>query len=159
MNVELLERVENLLVLTACQDEHGAFRFPGNYQGWPGLYVSRKDGSGSFWDRLRLAVQMALGEVSLIDKVSIEYVITPAIDLPDGREAALLLAKVSRADFIAPANWATLADILRSLPKTKNRVAYLKALQLLSGAHEQSIDAVEIDNASVNEIFQEALKH
>ena len=69
----------------------------------------------------------------------------------------LVLVKVKKEQFIAPSDWATLPVILRSLPRGKPRLIYNKAFQVLAGADQGDIAALEIDE-EVRERLQELIK-
>ena len=114
--LECLESADKLLLLIACKDARGLYRFPGDYSGHPGVLIT-KGVTATFWDQLDHALSCAIGEIGLGTKVSIEHVILPLLEISGDQMALLLLAKIPPEDFIAPECWPTLPDILKKMPK------------------------------------------
>ena len=67
------------------------------------------------------------------------------IVLPDGEPATVYAARVIQTAHVIPDDVKTLPDILRGMPQNRNRVAYMKAMQVFSGALTESTKAVDLD--------------
>ncbi len=65
------------------------------------------------------------------------------ITLENGQQASLFLAKYDDQELLKAPNWQTFPQLLRHMPKSKNRLSYLKAWQVLTGAWQEEIEVVE----------------
>lgn len=61
----------------------------------------------------------------------------------DGIETTLFLGELTTEGRV-DSEWPTMPEILRSMPKNKSRVAYLKAWQVLTGGLQLNTKAVEV---------------
>ena len=161
------EYVDKLLVLVACKDCRGLYRFPGNCSGLPGLLIAKgdtipysalaihgNDPLGKLICQLDIILQSTLNEAGLGPKVKLEHVILPPIELSESHMALLVLGRLSPEEFIAPESWPTLPEILKKMQRNKMRSPYLKAFQLLSGALEQEVDAYEFGGSKSSELLE-----
>jgi hypothetical protein len=109
---------------------------------------------GSFWERLDFASEKIFGDnIDLSKTIELISFVSPMVDVGDGETAALLVAKTVTCGLIAPKDWRTLSSILRALSKNRNRVVFLKALQLLCGSDKEDIDAIELNDSELSELF------
>lgn len=67
------------------------------------------------------------------------------IVLPDGEPATVYAARVLQTAYTFPEDVKILPDILRGMPPNRNRVAYMKAMQVFSGALTESTKAIDLD--------------
>ena len=152
-STECIESVDKMLVLIACKDAGGLFRFPGSYLGLAGVLIT-KNASVSFQNQLDYALTCAIGEHKLGSKITIEHAIWPLLEISCDQKILLLLGRISEGDFIAPISWPTLPDILKRMEKNRLRIPYLKALQLLCSSPDQEVDAYELDGSKSSELLE-----
>jgi hypothetical protein len=67
------------------------------------------------------------------------------VKLPGGDSATLYAAKALIIPQSLPGDVTTLPQMLRSMPPDRNRVAYMKALQVFAGGLEEQTKAVDLD--------------
>ena len=67
------------------------------------------------------------------------------ITLPSGDEATVYAARALKLPDAIPSDAKTMPEILRGMPANRNRVAYMKVLQVFSGALEEQTKALELD--------------
>lgn len=128
-----------VLVLISCRDENDLVRVPTDGDPFvPGMLIADAD------QALRKVAEKLL-RPDLAPFISIEHIIQDGIQLPSGEHADLVVADIPRQHLTAPMDWATVPSLIRGMPKTRNRLAYLKAWQILTGAHQETLEAVEID--------------
>lgn len=136
---------ELVLILVAAQDERRLWRVRADEPGLPGI-VARIDYAAPLNKQIRRAAAAAIGLESRSEDLVVHGPLTPVIELDDGRQAALVLVQLTPEQLEAPSSWPTFPVVLRALPKNKSRLPYMKALQILSGALEQGVNAIEIDD-------------
>lgn len=141
-----------VLVLIACRDENGLVRVPTDGDPLvPGLLVSGAD------QALRKAAEKLL-RPDLAAFMTIEHILQNAIQLASGEYAELVVAEIAQQHFTAPLDWATVPHLIRGMPTTRNRLAYLKAWQIFTGAHQETLEAVEI-NEDLRQRLKESFKN
>lgn len=150
--MNLAAKQKPVLVLIACRDEAGLVRVPTDGDPLvPGLLVSGTD------QALRKAAEKML-HPELAPFLTLEHIIQDAIQLPSGENAELVVAEIQPQHFVAPLDWATVPTLIRGMPTTRNRLAYLKAWQILTGAHQETLEAVEI-NEDLRQRLKESFKN
>jgi hypothetical protein len=121
-------------------------RFPQNGGALPGLVLEVAGG-------LPINVQLIellwthLGE--RIKGVDVTQAFSGEVTLPDGRQATVYLATVNGQRELTTADGRlapTLPEILRGMPKDRNRLPYLRAWQVLSGGLTSETKAIELDD-------------
>ena len=130
-------------LLIAVSDKKGVFRFPVNAdQIVPGLKIAVELGAPIGPQLVEVAEQY-FKQQGLGLNVNIEQSYLETIETDVGAVTVYAGSLDKNSDFKAPDEWPTLPELLRKMPKDKNRMAYLKALQVFSGAHTEKIKAVE----------------
>ena len=136
------------LLLVALADAEGVLRFPSDFshETFYGLHVSIKP-------LLPVAAQIleaashALGfDVSRTLDLCQEF--ADEIPLSHEMKATVFVGLVTHPEFKAPAQWLCLPDILRSMPRDRRRLPYLRALQILTGALSLNTKAVDLDEVA-----------
>lgn len=138
-----------LLLAVECEDK--LLRFPNDQNGWPGLTVKVDPMLGINGQLLeRVKAEPGLMHTP---PVSIWQEYSARLEPSPGRDISTLYVAVVRPGSMALQSmpwtqWQTLPEIIRSLPKDRNRLAYLKAWQVLSGALTETTKALDIDEVS-----------
>ena len=137
------------VLLLAVRDERGLLRFPDEGSAArPGLTLTVKP-------LLAIAEQLAgLASKALSAPTYVRIDIIPEFSdsLPgvgELKEDATLYIAAASAYQASPAQtaaWPTLPDLLRRMPKDRNRLAYMRAFQVLSGSLTQDIKAYEFND-------------
>ena len=142
---ESLNRGRLVLVITAA-DPAGVLRVADDGSGSPGLPLDLRQGV-PVETQIRVAVRMIpeLPEDLAAPSVRILDLMESAVTRGQDRPATLVLVRVEEAGWHAPSGWPTFPAILRSLPRGKTRVSWMKAMQILAGGLEQDSDALEVD--------------
>ena len=80
------------------------------------------------------------------------------IQLPNGEPATIYAAKTIKTPDEIPADAKTLPEILRAMPANRNRVAYMKAMQVISGALEEQTKALDLEEVRrhINSLAQKS---
>jgi hypothetical protein len=68
------------------------------------------------------------------------------IQMPNGMPATVYAARTLKTPDQIPEDARPLPDLMRSMPPNRNRVAYMKALQVFSGALEEQTKALDLDD-------------
>jgi len=136
---------ERAIILIGLKDVDGVFRFPTDGEGLHGLMHSVKA-------RTPIVPQI----VERVESFFAKTFAGGAVDItPDfagkcvlaSGETVTLYAGVLRDETLkAEQSWQTLPAVLRNMPKDKNRVAYLLALQVFAGTGQESVKAVASEN-------------
>ncbi|MBF0440941.1 MAG: hypothetical protein HQK54_03475 [Oligoflexales bacterium] len=160
--MEVCGRIDKVVVLLACRDRTGLFRFPVSIDKYkediPGIKVDLN----YYFDRLKAKIvsdaAVALGNEKLSGYILIDREMTPYLTFSDGSKGVLFLARIYAIYFEAPEYWPTLPEILKHMPDDRNRLPYLKVLQILSGSSQDDIEAVGLANEDMKFIVQETIK-
>lgn len=67
------------------------------------------------------------------------------INLTDGERATVYAARAIKTPDTVPTDAKPLPEILRGMPANRNRVAYMKAMQVFSGALEEQTKALDLE--------------
>jgi len=67
------------------------------------------------------------------------------VKLSNGEDATLYAARTIVKPHHIPSDVTTLPEMLRSMPADRNRVAYMKALQVFAGGLEEETKALDLD--------------
>jgi hypothetical protein len=145
LNITCDTKIATLLLAVEADDGHLKFPIDSHY--WPGLSFAANPVIGINIQLINRACDI-LG--SLGQKIDIwQSVALPLLGNNRELESTLFVARLnttteSRA--ILPFNsWPTLPDLIKNLPKDKNRLAYLKAWQVLSGGLEETTKILDRD--------------
>lgn len=134
-------RSRGILVLLSCRDERGIFRFPVDPDLNKGLFIKSRGGDVA---DVKRAIAERIGHPELFAQIRVEHVFEGAVTAGSLTDLSLCVAALPSAVFQAPPSWPTLPDILRSLPPDRERLVFMKAVQLLAGAHEETLTAIEL---------------
>ncbi len=132
------------ILLAGSCDSVGVLRFPPSSPVLPGFVVpvlSDRDIAEVLTTHLCHSLQFDLSAASQI-QIDPQFGETLVTEI--GERATLYLGKIDRTLLAPQPGWKTLSEILRFMPKNKPRVAYMKAMQKLSGSDLDTIEAVEI---------------
>lgn len=129
------------IVLLGVMDERGIMRFPVDAPETPGLMFqpeTLKPINEQIFDRIeREVLSRDPGLIDICQEYSCE------VTLSDSRQATLYLATMKFQEKNAANQWDTMPELLRAMPKSRNRLAYLKAWQVLTGAMSENIKVIE----------------
>jgi hypothetical protein len=78
-------------------------------------------------------------------EISVWQEFQETVKLPGGDSATLYAAKALIIPQSLPGDVTTLPQMLRSMPPDRNRVAYMKALQVFAGGLEEQTKAVDLE--------------
>ena len=138
------QKLCHLTLLVGCYDERNLLRFPSEHPGRPGLllkFTPDEELETLIAERVTALTAASSEQIELVQ--IIEEELNDATSLPS---SYLALLRVAADAYTAPADWLTLPVILRSLPRGRPRLIYNKAFQLLAGADQGDIAALEIDD-------------
>ena len=142
-----------VVVLLGYCGANGVWRFlfgHGHYMGFP-LYVDGKAES------IAHQVSAALMAMQILDdsrNIELRGRIEPLLAWEDGGQSLLLVAELKGGEPKA-GEWIVLPEILRRMPKGRNRVGFMKVFQLLSTNPDDESFAVELTPEAIAEWFPE----
>ena len=136
--------VHHLTLFVGSYDHRGLLRFPGDDSVRYGFTVPIDENSVSIEEFIKDQVEkFASVDRQHIDLLSIlDSVLTDGSGHPP---SYLVVVRLRQGALQAPEEWPTLPVILRSMPKGSTRLVYNKAFQLLAGAADSDIAALEVD--------------
>ena len=126
----------NVIFLLACKDERGVLRFPTSGQPLPGLHFQPDMKLPISEQLVSLGREKSGGEDTALE---VEQKLVELLS-HDGGEYAVYLGTSSAQ---APADWFTMPEMIRVLPKNRVRLSYMKAWQVLSGGFEANTKVLE----------------
>ena len=118
-------------------------RFPLGDEITPSLVV-KANTSISINEQLIEAAAKALNLSITGQQLEIEQKFHNPLNTAIGDKATLYLGTLSADVAIDTKDWVTMPELLRMLPKDRNRLSYVKAWQVLTGALSESTKAVDI---------------
>jgi len=137
------------VLLIAVEGPRGLFRFPNDRGDWPGLGL-QVDMLNSINEQLQRRAQEFFGPWGSRCHIWQEY--SALLDRDGSAPATLYVAKITPKDNELDertwAQWLTLPELVQTLPKDRNRLSYLKAWQILSGALEENTKALDVDEVA-----------
>ncbi|MCX6118803.1 MAG: hypothetical protein NT027_14780 [Proteobacteria bacterium] len=138
-------------VLIAVPVNEAPLKFPNDASFWPGIGF-KVDPLLSINDQILLAIHKVLPSSGL--KVHIWQEYSDLLQREGVMDSTLYVARIDepgsqqldqpKPSFGETQTWSTLPDLIRTLPKDRNRLAYLKAWQVLSGALEENTKALDV---------------
>ncbi len=131
-----------LLLAVECED--GLLRFPNDASFWPGLGF-KVDMMLPINEQLQSAAKKYIEDQW--PKVSIWQEYSSLLQHDGVMDSTLYVAKIRPDYSLLPSawqSWQTLPALIRTLPKDRNRLAFLKAWQVLSGGLEESTKALDV---------------
>ena len=144
---ESMNKGGGLILVVTGTDSKGVLRVAVDSRNPMGLPLSLEKGDVPVETRIRVAVGQVPDLPAELDVRAIRILdlMDSAIDMPDGHKATLVLVRIEDLHWRAPGNWQTFPAILRAMAPGKNRVSWMKAMQILAGGKEQDCDALEVD--------------
>ena len=145
----------NVVVLLGRRADSGVWKFLRFHEEYVGIPIRTSKNIMNIKELICSSVETALGslvsdsEVKLLDRYE------PLLVWPDGGSSVLMLAELMTEEACSLGHWMVLPEILRKMPKTRNRVAFMKVFQSLSVASEDECQAVELTKGLVEELFPE----
>ncbi len=134
-------------LLVAVADPQGILRFPNDPLLWPGLTLTVNVMLG-INSQLKDRATKDLGEAGNHIEIWQEYS-SPLLGSSGVAESTLYVSRLaddkSQNSLIETKLWPTLPELIRTLPKDRNRLAYLKAWQVLSGGLQESTKALDVE--------------
>ena len=119
------------------------FVFPSQNKNFPGIHFANIP-LAFIDEQIIKNIEKVSGWVGINRFLSIRQDFSETIRLDDGTEATLYLATVSKGDFALPTDWKSFPELMQAMPKNKTRIAYIKALQVLTGASQADTKVVEM---------------
>lgn len=141
------------ILLVACRDAHGFYRFPVEVDSpFPGIPIVMVEGYSEAM-QVEQAVRQIFGDAVGTRKILLRIKFEDCLQISNREPQTLFLAELTTSqDLETVAQWPTLPEILRQMPKDKNRVPYMKVMQVLAGDLEQGVSALELDDKLKEEI-------
>jgi len=132
------------IILVGIKDQNGVYRFPTKNSFNPGI-VFKVNHDLTINQQIMREVESVTGIDNISIAVDIEQNFSAKVQLPNQESATLYVGRIDFYDTPVNESWRPLPEILRDMPKTKNRAAYLKAWQVLMGGLSQEVKVVESD--------------
>jgi hypothetical protein len=136
------------IFLVAVTDEDGVLRFPSDFS-HPflyGLHIQVRPllpVEPQLFDLARENIGTDLGAF-----LRVYEDFSDQLALTEDAKTTLFVGRLAHPEFRAPKTWLSLPDILRSMGKDRRRVAYMRALQVLTGALSQETKAVDVEEVA-----------
>ncbi len=141
-----------IIVLVGFLDSNNTFLFPSQNVLFPGLHFENK-ALVPIYDQILNHIRRHC----LLNIQGRDFELDPLFAqtlLVDNEEATLYLGVVRNLKEAQPRYLQTLPILLQGMRKDRSRLAYLKALQVLSGSREQNVRAIEIQESSAHKSTQ-----
>jgi hypothetical protein len=135
--------IHKATLLLSLRDEKQVIRIPNDDYPLPGIQVS-VDPSQPLTPQLKKQAAQYLGQ-DVTEQLEVVIGLEPLLKLDSHETSKLFVIRLKEGVFQVPAEWPTIATLLRSLPQGSNRVAYNKALQVLAGTLEHDFEVLEAD--------------
>lgn len=147
MNVHVRARTDVVVFLVGAFDSKNVLKFYSKNSVNPGI-VFRVEGGLPINDQLIQQTEKVTGWESLSASIEIEQGFRDTVVLPDGASADIYVGKVAADRYRAPSHWKPLPELIRSLPPSGNRKAYLKAWQVLMGGLKEDVKVLDGEKAA-----------
>lgn len=131
------------VLLLAVRGEDGIFRFPSENAQFPGLLLEPKPLIGIF-EQFVDAIQSRLG-VALKISITLRHDFSEPLSDVQGDLGTLFVGSLTDSSVLKAAGiqLTPLPHLIRGMGKHRNRVSYLKAWQIMSGADSERTVALE----------------
>ena len=146
MPLQVFCKTEIAIVLVGVADEKGFLRFPSSAPETPGIMLNVRPRT-SINELILAKIGDFLGSQFSAQGIDIDQEYHDSVFLSDGREATLYLAHINQHPELVSNDWSTLPELLRGMPQNRNRLPYLRAWQVLSGARDSKTYAIEAADA------------
>ena len=133
--------------------DNGVFLFPSTQAQLPGLHIHVSHGIPIHIQLVEL-VQNEIGQDIKPSEIHIFQEFAEQVQY-EGKSFTLYTGFTKEKRKIPLLHWHTLPDILRKMGKHRHRLSYLKAWQVQTGALEQNVRAVEMDDKELDELVKE----
>lgn len=133
---------DTAILLFGMKREDGLLLFPSDSEHTPGI-ITIVNTSLPINPQLLEVAQQRSG-LPMIE-ISIWQEFQESIMLASGETATLYAAKSLMVPHNLPTEVKTLPEMLRGMPPNRNRVAYMKALQVFAGGLEEQTKALDLD--------------
>ncbi len=138
---------DEAILLAGFTDAVGVFRYVTESSDLPGIRIRPQSGL-ALHDQFMVGLNAFLQSKCLPRDLNLKLMLHPAfedtIEIPGDAPVTLYLGQVVW-DLDSPNNWPTLAELLRGMPKTRTRLAYMRAVQALAGGIKDDLQALETD--------------
>jgi len=133
------------IVLLGVANEKGFLYFPTTAPETPGIMFNPVAGQPV---NLQIVSQASdfLGIELTGQTIEICQDYSDLVSLTSGNQATLYLATIRGKPELIKDDWSNLPDHLRAMPKNKNRIAYLRAWQVLTGSLTLNTKVIEADD-------------
>lgn len=137
--------------LMRIRNNKGVFTFPSNNKKIPGLY---KEGYQLEYlnSEIKSWLASSSGISESIEQLELKAILTPDLFLDNSRVGRLYLLEYPLVFDCKEGSYQTLPEILRSIPKDRNRLPYIKSLQVFAGSSETETIALELDDSLKQDI-------
>lgn len=141
-------RTESAVFLVAVPDEASVLRFPSDFSHavLHGLHTQIKPLLPVGPQLMDVAIQGIGSNFGAYLQVFEDF--SDQIPLTADVQTTLFVGRITHPEFRAPKTWLSLPDILRSMGKDRRRVAYMRALQVLTGALSLETKAVDVEEVA-----------
>lgn len=133
------------LLLLGCESDIGPMRFPCDPSDGYGLQIEVEAARSINEQLIERTVNFFKLE-SIRRHVHLHQDYSCEATLPDGKLVTVYVATISGRHRLAKDEWSTMPELLKKMPKDRNRLAYLKAWQVISGVAQELIKAVELED-------------
>jgi hypothetical protein len=140
-------RTDWAVLLFGVRANNGIWYFKRTNQNLPGFVREVKPLVNIVEQLLELVPAEFLDESNF--RVQVQHDFSEPVLLEDKSLATLYVATTQTQHDLDMTQWATLPELLRAMPRNKQRVAYLKAWQILSGAAYENVKVVESSELKV----------
>lgn len=130
------------ILLLGLKRDNGVFVFPSSSEEIPGILAAIDPSLPINPQLLELASRRSGVHPR---EISVWQEFQETIKLPSGEDATLYAAKALLIPHTIPDDVTTLPEMLRRMPATRNRVAYMKALQVFAGGLEEQTKALDLE--------------
>ena len=141
----------NVVVLLGQRGPHGIWRFLFHHPEYFGVPLQVNLMETQISQRVRDALN---GKIVDADKakITMRARVEPLLSWPGGGKSLLLLAECPE-DTTIEGDWRVLPDILRQMPRSRNRVTFMKVFQHLTAHADEECDALELTKDVVASLF------
>lgn len=146
MAIHLSSPHDVIILLLGVKDSKGILRFPSKNTFNPGI-VFKAERNIPVNVQLIKEAEKITGFSNLNLALEIEQNFRGDVQLPNQSFSSLYVGMVVDSEAQAKPSWKSLPEILREMPKHKNRTIYLKAWQVLMGGLTQDNKVLEAEDA------------
>lgn len=136
-------RYPSIVILLGTTDSRGVWQFLFASPDFVGIPFIAKVGR-SLGNQILEAVESAVKAKLGAEKLNIIAPIEPPLTWADGQAKSLLLLCSIQRESPMQGEWLTMPDILRRIPKGRNRLIFMKVIQRLSNDPDSGVEAVEL---------------